>query len=253
MFVFPRGSRKIAEVFAAGPCCGASGVQARHSCAVNTCQRSSENKNNERERHGHRKACHRQSHAAADTVPDPVLLRGLSRSGQCQLCQAAYEPGARVSARPPSASGPDFSSSLIFCSKCPPTLSGAGWRAALDRAHHDLVGDCLSGIRLYSVDRRRDRRFERGRILHPSLIARRMRGWLLSRHHLLSDLVVSGPVSRAGRQLLHVGDPDFIDHWIADIRNVAEPDRLGIGRLAMAVHSRSVAIAPCGHSACCFT
>src|SRR4051794_35386159 len=72
-----------------------------------------------------------------------------------------------------------------------------------------------------------------------------MRGWFLSRHHLLSDPVVSGRIPRAGRQLLHAGDPDFIDRRITDIRNVAEPDRLGTGRLAMAVHSRSVAIAPC--------
>ena len=87
-----------------------------------------------------------------------------------------------------------------------------------------------------------DRSFERRGFLHPSFVARRVRGGLLSGHHLLSDLVVSGGIPRSGHQLVHAGDPDFIDRWSADLRDVAERDWLGAGRLAMAIHSGGVAI-----------
>ena len=49
-------------------------------------------------------------------------------------------------------------------------------------------------------------------------------------------------VPRSGHQLFHVGDPDFIYRWGADLRAVAKRDWLGAGRLAMAVHPGGVAI-----------
>src|ERR1700754_2369501 len=114
----------------------------------------------------------------------------------------------------------------------------------MDRPYHDLLGDRLGRVRLYPVDFKNDRRFERSGFLYPSAVARRLRGGLLSRHHILSNTVVPGSVSRTGRQLFHAGDSDFVHYRIPDFRNAAESDRLGAGRLAMAIHSRSAAVDP---------
>src|SRR6185312_4814140 len=73
-------------------------------------------------------------------------------------------------------------------------------------------------------------------------VAWRMRGRLLSWHHLLSDFMVPGGVPRSGGQLLHAGDPDFIDRRVTNFRDVAQLDRLGAGWLAMALHYRGAAL-----------
>ena len=78
-----------------------------------------------------------------------------------------------------------------------------------------------------------------------------MRGRLLSRHHLLSDPVVSGGLPRPRHQLLHAGNPDFLHRRGPYLRHAAQPEWEGIGRLAMAVHSRSVALDLGGTSRCC--
>ena len=85
------------------------------------------------------------------------------------------------------------------------------------------------------------------RFLFSPSAARRLRGGLLSRHHFLSDPVVPGGVPRPGHQPVHAGDPDFVHHWVADLGTAAGPDGLGTGRLAVAVHSRSVAVGSGGH------
>ena len=51
------------------------------------------------------------------------------------------------------------------------------------------------------------------------LLARRLRGGLLSGHHLLSDPVVPGGLPRPGHQPVHAGNPDFVDHRITDLRD----------------------------------
>src|SRR5690348_14465442 len=87
-----------------------------------------------------------------------------------------------------------------------------------------------------------DRSPDRGHILFPSSVARRLRGGLFPGHHLLSDALVPGSIPRAGHQFVHAGDPDFVDRGIADLRAVARHNRLGTGRLAMALHSGGVAV-----------
>src|ERR1700738_2793523 len=74
-----------------------------------------------------------------------------------------------------------------------------------------------------------------------------MRGRFLPRYHFLSNLVVARGVPRSGNQLLYAGDPNFIHRWGTDLRDVAERVRPGAGRLAMAVHSRGVAIGSGGN------
>src|SRR6476661_10699732 len=84
--------------------------------------------------------------------------------------------------------------------------------------------------------------FERRGFLYPSSATRRIRGRFLPGYHLLSNLVVSRGVPRSGDQLLYAGHPNLVDRWGADLRDVAQRVWLGAGRLAMAIHSRGVAI-----------
>src|SRR6185369_6279537 len=104
------------------------------------------------------------------------------------------------------------------------------------------MGDRLGIVRLYSIDSGGNRSFERSGFLYPSSATRRIRGRLLPGHHLLSNLVVSRGLPRAGHQLLYAGDSNLVDRGGADLRTVAQRVWLGTGRLAMAIHSRSVAI-----------
>jgi len=39
-----------------------------------------------------------------------------------------------------------------FLFEVPSTSFGAGWRASLDRPHHDHLGNCLGCFRFYSID-----------------------------------------------------------------------------------------------------
>ena len=59
-------------------------------------------------------------------------------------------------------------------------------------------GDRFGCVRLYPLNSRSDWNFERSGLLYPSFVTWRVRGGLLSWHHLLSDIVVSGGVSRSG-------------------------------------------------------
>ena len=86
-----------------------------------------------------------------------------------------------------------------------------------------------------------------GGFLFSPFAARRLRGGLLSGHHLLPDAVVPGGLSRSGDQPVHAGDPDFFDHRITNLRDAARRDGLGAGRLAVAVHYRGVAVGSGGH------
>lgn len=47
--------------------------------------------------------------------------------------------------------------------------------------------------------------------------------------------------------LFMFGNPYFVDRWIAYIRDAARPDGMGFGRLAVAIHSRGVAVRSGGH------
>jgi MFS family permease len=53
-------------------------------------------------------------------------------------------------------------------------------------------------------------------------------------------------VPRSSNQLLYAGDPNFVDRWGTDLRVIAQRVWLGAGRLAMAIHSRGVAIGSSG-------
>src|ERR1700704_211718 len=178
-----------------------------------------------------------------------MLFRCLSRSRECQLRKASYEPGAWF-----QRGGLWIGCRAVFHRLFPVRgafqhLSRASWRAALDRPHYDLLGDRFGCVRRYSIDSWSNWNFERSGLLYASFVARRMRGRFLPWHHLLFNLVVSSGVSRSGNQLLHAGDPNFIHRRSTDLRIVAERDWVGLGRLAMAVHSRGAAIDP-GRTRC---
>ena len=82
-------------------------------------------------------------------------------------------------------------------------------------------------------------------LLHPALPARRCRGRLLSRHHPVSDLLVSGGIPRAlSRRVCDRGAGLYRDRR-ADLGSVARPRRRdGTEGLAMAVHHRGHSLGP---------
>src|ERR1700681_3889294 len=84
-------------------------------------------------------------------------------------------------------------------------------------------------------------------VFYSSFAWRRPRGGVFFWDHLLFDSVVPRGLPRPGHQLVHVGDPDFVDHRIAYLRDAARRDGLGVARLAVAIHSRGVAVGSGGH------
>ena len=98
-------------------------------------------------------------------------------------------------------------------------------RAALDRAHHVLLGPDLRRDGLHSGDRQGDRLQRRTHILLPARAARLRRGGVLPRHHLLPDAVVPRRLPRPHHRLLHGGDPALLGARLAGLRCAARARR----------------------------
>ncbi len=115
-------------------------------------------------------------------------------------------------------------------------------RAALDRPHHDQLGHRLGRVRLHPADVGSERHLERMDLLLPAPAARRLRGRLLPRHHLLSDALVPDDLPRARHQPVHARDPDIEHHRGADLGPAAQSVRRRPDRMAVAVHLRGAAV-----------
>ena len=109
----------------------------------------------------------------------------------------------------------------------------------LDRPHHGDLGHHLG------VDGNGERRDE---LLRPALPARRRRSRILPRHHSLSDLLVSGGISRAAsRGLCDRGSRVHRDRR-ADLGLAARARRRdGAEGLAVAVHHRGHSLGAARH------
>ena len=83
----------------------------------------------------------------------------------------------------------------------------------------------LSGAMAFIPASPRHRARQRAQLLPGPRAARRGRSRLLSRHHLLSDAVVPGGLSRAHRRLFHGRHPAFNRDRRAGLRRAALPER----------------------------
>ena len=121
---------------------------------------------------------------AARAVPDRLLLRRLSGPGQCRLRGADDEQGPRpLGDRFGFGAGIFFLTYFIF--EVPSNLFLERFGARKWIARIMLSWGMLSGAMAFDRDRRDD-------LLPRSRAARRCRGRLLSRHHLLPDPLVPG-------------------------------------------------------------
>ena len=184
----------------------------------------------------------RQGHEAARALPDGLLLRRLSRPRQRRLRRADDEPGSRpVADRFGFGAGIFFIAYFIF--EVPSNLLLERFGARKWIARIMFSWGILSGAMAFIPDIARATGLGNEYSFYLVRVLLGVgRGRLLPRHHLLSDAVVSGGLSRPHRRLLHGRDPALDGDRRADLRPAAlSAWRPRAGRLAMAVHHRGAA------------
>ena len=194
-------------------CKGATHEPARHA-------------SQERDRNLH----HPHDLLAADPVSGAGLFLFLSRPRQSRLRRADHERGPEVLAAGLRLGRGHLLHRLFHLRGAEQSRAGEIRRQPLDRPHHGDLGHHLGRD---GDGQRRDE------LLRAALPARRRRSRLLPRHHSLSDLLVSGGISRAvPRRVCHRRSRLHRDRR-ADLGPAARARRHdGPEGLAVAVHHR---------------